>query len=82
MLLAQGPLHHGRATLPGPASRTLASARLGELPADADHLVQRRNGDELAFEDVAAPLGLAQQVLGAPADHLDAMAQELLAASA
>ena len=43
-----------------------------------DHLVQRRDGDQLAFEDVAAPLGLAQQVLGAAADDLHAVAQELL----
>ena len=61
-----------------PCSRSFASARLGDVAADADHLVQRRDGDELAFEDVAAPLGLAQQVLGPPADHLDAVAQELL----
>ncbi len=53
----------------GPARRTAANA---------DHLVQRRNGDQLAFEDVAAPLGLAQQVLGPPADDLHAVAQEFL----
>ena len=67
----------------GGADRQALQALLGlraarRLAADADHLVQRRDGDELAFEDVAAPLGLAQQVLGAPADHLDAMPQELL----
>ena len=46
--------------------------------ADRDHLIERRDGDELAFEDVARLLGLAQQVLRAAADDLDAVAQELL----
>src|SRR5262249_30564476 len=48
------------------------------VPADADDLVERRDGDELPFEDVGTPLGLAEQELGAPADHLDAVADELL----
>ena len=43
-----------------------------------DHLVERRDGDQLAFEDVAAPLGLAQQELGAPADDLHAVPEEFL----
>ena len=53
----------------GPARRTAA---------DGDHLVERRDGDELAFEDVAAALRLAEQVLRPPADHLDPVVQELL----
>ena len=80
VLVAEGPLHHGGGD--GHALQPLL--RLGPArrrAADADHLVERRDGDELPFEDVAAPLRLAQQVLGAPADHLHAVAQELLASS-
>ena len=56
----------------------MASARLGGAAANVDDLVQRRDGDQLPFQDVRAPLGLAQQILRPPADDLDAVAQELL----
>src|SRR5262249_25981981 len=46
--------------------------------ANRDDLVQRRDGDELTFEHVAASLGLAHQKLGPPADHLKPMAEEFL----
>src|SRR5262249_28114630 len=41
-------------------------------------LVEAGDGDQLAFEDVRAFLGLAQQKLRAPADDLDAVAKKLL----
>ena len=77
MLGAQGPFHDGGRDF------QVLQAYLGLGPArraaaDADHLVQRRDGDQLPFEDMAAPLGLAQQILGAPADDLDAMPEEFL----
>src|SRR5262249_32209099 len=50
----------------------------GGLAAGADDLVQRRDGDELALQDVRAALGLAQLVLSAAADDLAAVAQVLL----
>ncbi len=51
--------------------------RLGADRQIANDLVQRRNGDQLPFQNMAAPLGLAQQVFRAPTDDLDAMPQEL-----
>ena len=59
-------------------SRSLASVRLGLDRQIGDHLVERRNGDQLAFEHVAAPLGFAKQVLGAPANDLHPMTQVFL----
>src|SRR5262249_15442978 len=43
-----------------------------------DHLVERRDGDELPFENMAAPLRLAQEEFGAPADDLHPVPEELL----
>ena len=67
--------------LHAPAAAALASARLGDVRQMRITSSMRRDGDELPFEDVPAPLGLAQQVLGPPADDLDAVVEELLAAS-
>ena len=59
-------------------SRSLASERLGLDPANLDHLVEGRDGDQLAFEHVAAALGLAEQVFRPPADDPDPVLQVLL----
>ena len=58
-------------------SRSFASARLGDV-RQMRMTSSSDDGDELAFEDVPAPLGLAEQVLRPPADDLDPVVQELL----
>ena len=55
----------------------LGAGPAGRAAANLDHFVKRRNRDQLPFENMAAPLRLAQQIVGAPANHLHAMAQEL-----
>src|SRR5438128_3762554 len=46
--------------------------------ADGDQRIQTGDVNELRFDVMRPPLGLAEQVLGPAADDLDAMAQELL----
>src|SRR5579875_204267 len=47
------------------------------VAADGDDLIQGRDSDELAFQDVRPPFGLAHLEFGAAADHGGAVADEL-----
>ena len=74
-LTTQGALKHsGGDSHAGQTGLGLLAA--GRGPADGDHLVERTDGDKLAFQHMTAFFRLAQQKLGATADHLHPMLQE------
>src|SRR5439155_17721432 len=86
---AQLPLEGGKVIVPqcpahdGRSHRQVLQALLRfsparRLPADSDHFIQGGNRDELPFEDVGAPLGFAEKVLGPPADNLHPVPDEFL----
>ena len=76
-VVAQGAAQHGcRDGHAGQAGLRLLA--VGGRSADGDHLVERADGDELAFEHMAAFFGFFEQVLGASADHLDSVLEEAL----